>query len=428
MSNAVEHLTIETTYVHAEESSKVISLRYLFFTFFKIGLLSFGGHMALISVIQRVMVDKDKIIEDEVIMSSVGVASFLPGPLAVNVVGQVGYHVRGTIGALVSSIAVILPSFLLILLIAWQYFAHQQMQSWQEATRYVVGAVSALIFTTALQLFKKEVQGKSKKMFLFIIAVAILLVFNNYFVTIALLIAGGLAGMLMKIQAPLTQKVVALNEPVDHTSRPAGIHWKHHFNQLLFLILGVNQVLFFSKISRDLNPLNLRIISIFSGISLSLFGGGYVMIPIMESLFVTDLHWLTSKEFVDAIAFSQATPGPILISAAFIGYKIAGIIGALLATVAIFAPSVFLVINVSRFINGYKNNDVLANLLGGIKTVVVALILSSGYRLFSTGHLDVYLVAVLLITFLLNFHFKVSPVYLILGAILFGILKNSLIW
>jgi len=384
--------------------------------------------MALISVIQRVLVDKDKIIEDEVIMSSVGVASFLPGPLAVNVVGQVGYHLRGTIGALVSSIAVILPAFLLILLIAWQYFAHQQTQSWQEATRYVVGAVSALIFTTALQLFKKEVQGKSKKPFLFIIAVAILLVFNNYFVTIALLIAGGLAGMLMKIQAPLNRKVVALNEPVDHTSNPAGIRWKHHFNQLLFLILGINQVLFFSKISRDLNPLNLQIISIFSGISLSLFGGGYVMIPIMESLFVTDLHWLTSKEFVDAIAFSQATPGPILISAAFIGYKIAGIIGALLATVAIFAPSVFLVINVSRFINGYKDNEVLANLLGGIKTVVVALILSSGYRLFSTGHLDVYLVAILLITFLLNFQFKVSPVYLILGAILFGILKNNLIW
>jgi chromate transporter len=428
MNNLTENLSFETAYGQADESSKVIGLRYLFFTFFKIGLLSFGGHMALISVIQRIMVDKDKIIENEVIMNSIGIASFLPGPLAVNVVGQVGYHVRGAIGALVSTMAVILPSFLLILFIAWQYFAHQQTQSWQEATSYVVGAVSALILTSGLQLFKKEVQGKSKKLILFIIAIAILLVFNNYFVTIALLIAGGLAGMLMEIQTPLAQKVFLREEPVDRSATESGIRWQQLSNQVIFLILGTNQILFFTKLSRELNPINLRVISIFAGISLSLFGGGYVMIPIMESLFVKELHWLTSKEFIDAIAFSQATPGPILISAAFIGYKIAGIIGALLATIAIFAPSVFLVINVSRFINGYKDNEFLNNALGGIKAVVVALIMSSAYRLFSTGHINGYLVAILLLTFILNFQFKLSPVYLILGAILFGILKNGILW
>jgi chromate transporter len=425
MTPVANNLTFKEAYEQPEESSRAISLTYLFFTFFKIGLLSFGGHMALISVIQRIMVDKDKILEDEVIMNSVGVASFLPGPLAVNVVGQVGYHVRGTIGALISSIAVILPSFLIILLVAWQYFAHQQTQSWQEATRYVVGAVSALILTSALQLFKKEVQGKSKKMFLFLIAAAILLVFNNYFITVALLIAGGISGVLFKIQAPLSQKISIGNEPLDHSDNQPGIRWQDYLNRFLFLILGINQVLFFLKISREFNPLTIRIISIFAGISLSLFGGGYVMIPIMESLFVKELHWLTSKEFIDAIAFSQATPGPILISAAFIGYKIAGAIGAFLATVAIFAPSVFLVINVSRFISGYKNSGILNNILGGIKTVVVALIMSSSYRIFSSGQIDGYLVAILIITFILNVQFKVSPVYLILGAILFGILKNA---
>jgi len=412
---------IEETAVLSNAHSARVTLAYLFFTFFKVGLVAFGGHMALISVVQRMMVEKDKILEDEMILNSIGVASFLPGPLAVNVVGQIGFHLRKTSGAIVSTVAVILPAFLIILLVAWQYFTHQQGTSWEKATAYIAGSVSAIILATGVQLFKKEVQQNTRKMLLFAVALLVLLAFSNYFVTVGVLIAGGIAGVLMQLQGG--RKTMDITKPARLKSEPGSKLATVATNGLI-LLLGINQVLFLSNISRQIHPVQLRILSIFAGISLSLFGGGYVMIPIMESLFVKDLHWLSSKEFVDAIAFSQATPGPILISAAFIGYKVSGVAGAVLGTIAIFAPSVFLVIRVSRFVNRYKENMILMNMLSGIKTVVVALILVSAWRLLAADKLNIFVVAILMVSFVLNFKYKVSPVYIVAGAILFGVIKH----
>ncbi|PIQ22393.1 MAG: hypothetical protein COW65_03455, partial [Cytophagales bacterium CG18_big_fil_WC_8_21_14_2_50_42_9] len=135
----------EMQVIAASEAKKEVSLAYLFYTFFKIGLVSFGGHMALIAVIQRIMVEKDKMLPNEVILNSISIASLLPGPLAVNVVGQTGYYLRKGLGAVISTVAIILPAFLLMLLLAWAYFSHQQIINWQAAMTYVAGVVSAII-------------------------------------------------------------------------------------------------------------------------------------------------------------------------------------------------------------------------------------------------------------------------------------------
>ena len=97
-------------------------------------------------------------------------------------------------------------------------------------------------------------------------------------------------------------------------------------------------------------PEGIQIVSTFSGISLTLFGGGYVVIPALHELFVDNLNWLTSAEFADGIAIGQITPGPIFITATFIGYKVAGITGALLATLAMFTPPAVLTVLLSRFV------------------------------------------------------------------------------
>ncbi|RZL31895.1 MAG: chromate transporter [Pedobacter sp.] len=80
-----------------------VSLSYLFQTFFKIGLVSFGGHMALLAVVQREMVDKDKTLDNDVVLDAISIASLLPGPLAVNVVAYIGYYLKGKKGAIIAS-------------------------------------------------------------------------------------------------------------------------------------------------------------------------------------------------------------------------------------------------------------------------------------------------------------------------------------
>jgi len=403
------------------EPKKKVSLAYLFSTFFKIGLVSFGGHMALISVIQRIMVEKDKTLPNEVILNSIGIASLLPGPLAVNVVGQTGYYLRKEPGAVISTVAIILPAFLLMLLLSWAYFSHQQPINWNAAMTYVAGVVSSIILATGLQLYKKEINGNMKKTILFAVVLFILFFTGNYLVTVALLIAGAIAGVLLKVQSAGKESQVVGKIGLVAAAENAAISL---FSRIVFVLLLLNQVLFFSNAAKHIGTGYIKIGLVFTGISLSLFGGGYVMIPIMEALFVKELHWLSTKEFVDAIAFSQATPGPILISATFIGYKVAGLGGALLATAAIFAPSVFMVILVANIMSKYQHNPVIQNMLGGIKAVVVGLIIVSAYRIISQEKFDLWLVGTMLVSFILNFKYKISPVYLIVGAVLLATLKH----
>jgi chromate transporter len=112
--------------------------------------------------------------------------------------------------------------------------------------------------------------------------------------------------------------------------------------------------------------------------------------------------------------------------ATFIGYKLAGFTGALLATAAIFSPSVFLTIMVSKIFNRHQANKTVKNVLAGIKTVVVALIIVSAYRVTANQHIDALFIAVVAACFILNYKYKVSPVYLILGAVLTGTINHIL--
>lgn len=154
--------------------------------------------------------------------------------------------------------------------------------------------------------------------------------------------------------------------------------------------------------------------------SLSLFGGGYVMIPIMQNLFVADMHWLSNQEFLDAIAFSQSTPGPILVSATFIGYKVAGFAGAVLATIAIFAPSATLMIIMAKLYSGLKQHPLAKKCMAGVKAVVIGLIIGAAVKIGQQANWNIPLAAITVLAFVASFRFKVSPVYIILSSAFLG--------
>jgi chromate transporter len=123
----------------------------------------------------------------------------------------------------------------------------------------------------------------------------------------------------------------------------------------------------------------------FSGMSVLLFGGGFVFIPLIQQIVVQEQAWLTPQEFIDAIALGQVTPGPILISAAFIGYKVMGLLGAVTATVAIFLPPALLMLLSAHFLMRARDSVAVRAILRGIRPAVVGMIAAAAWSIGTTA-------------------------------------------
>ncbi len=128
-----------------------------------------------------------------------------------------------------------------------------------------------------------------------------------------------------------------------------------------------------------------RLVLTFSGLSVMLFGGGYVFIPMIQEVVVGTYAWLTEQQFVDAIAMGQVTPGPILISAAFIGQRVAGLGGALLATIAIFTPPAILMVTASEMLDYLKQSTATQAAMRGIRSGVIGMILVASFIILRTA-------------------------------------------
>jgi chromate transporter len=160
-------------------------------------------------------------------------------------------------------------------------------------------------------------------------------------------------------------------------------------------------------------------------VSLTLFGGGYVFIPMLQQLIVDQLNWLDAREFADGIALGQVTPGPIMITAAFVGYKLAGIAGAAVATVAMFLPPALLMIFVSGILDNLKSNRRVLAAFYGLRPAVIGMIASAAWALARTAPQDLRALIIGLVVFFMITRFKITVAYLIplsgvAGYLLFG--------
>lgn len=408
-------MTSETSPVNIEK--KEISLLYLFLTFLKVGTVSFGGNMALISVVKHVMVDRDKTLKNEIILDAISIGSLLPGPLAVNIVAYIGYTLKKTPGAVISMMAILLPAVTAMLILSWLYFRFGVNQRFGTVLLYITGAVAAIIFATALQLYSQSLKGSWMKTWLAIAGAIAVVLSNSFSFTLLLIVAGGIAGWLLKLHGAAVTNAI---QPASHLFKKRKILSAGTITA--WIVLACLLLLFAGGAYKLTNIIILKITLIFSGISLSLFGGGYVMIPIMQSLFVTELHWLTSQEFIDAIAFSQLTPGPILVSATFIGYKLYGFAGALLATFSIFTPSAILMIMVSKIYSSISHLQNVKHILAGVKSVVIGLVAGAAIKIGMQIHWTVSLGLIPAASFVMLYFYKISPVYIILCCAVAGIL------
>jgi chromate transporter len=401
----------EAAVMHAE-----ISLLSLFLTFLRIGSIAFGGFTALIAVVDDIIVRKRRLMREEDMLEGISLAMMLPGPVAVNVVAFVGYRLRGGLGALVSACGVILPSFLLILGLSYFYLRYGEVPAVSSAFSGLVPAVTAIIINTAWGMSQKNI--KTRPQFLIGLAAAVALgTLRGLYSTLLIILCSGLLGMALYRRSGQKsgagESAAAGSLPAV---RPASLVW-FAASMLLLASFLLAFSLPLSWLPKDSYG---RIFSTFSGMSLMLFGGGFVVIPLIQKIVVDGIHWVTQTEFTSAIAMGQVTPGPILISAAFIGYKVKGVPGALVATLAIFSPPALLMVNCSRMLDRIKSSAAIQAALGGVRPAVVGMIFSAAFMvgrgsLFHWGTLLIFLLALVSLM-----RFRLDVVWIIPAAGVLG--------
>lgn len=394
--------------------SKGVSLTYLIKLFIKVGSISFGGFMALIAVLQKQVVEKDKKLDDHVLLDAISLASILPGPVAVNVVGYVGNYLRGFWGSIFSMAAVIFPSFLLVLGLSVYYFESEEIGYFQQLIGLMIPAIVVIIFSVGINMVRKQI--KSWEQYLIGgIAMTILQIIGGIWATLGVIFIGGLIGYL----------VYGLNNEEQGLKTDFKLKLP---KQLLQEIASVFTILLLSFIAiyiiggEELFYLTTKIFVTFSSMSLSLFGGGYVFIPIIQETIVDQMQWLSSSEFNTAIAISQITPGPILISATFIGYKLAGVTGAIMATIGIFLPSGLLIITCSNYLHQVSNSLLIKSIFKGLRPAIIGLIFSAGITIFRQEYVIQNFIIVFAITFIISIWFRLSTIWIILLAIGLGLI------
>tara|TARA_B100000745_G_scaffold291976_1_gene232388 strand:+ start:208 stop:1398 length:1191 start_codon:yes stop_codon:yes gene_type:complete len=384
-----------------------ISYIRLFFIFLKTGTISFGGYMMLIAMIKYEFVERTKILKNSKILDAITMASFLPGPMAINVASYVGFLLKGWKGAVVSFLAVLLPSFLIMLLFSHLYLNSQNIPGFTSFFMGVMPVVSAVIFTVAYDIFK-DTKNKIFSFTLVVLSFLIAYLVKGYISIILPLLICGVLNIFYNINK--IKFGVSFGNSSKNFIKIKGIIVASLIMTILYVFLNNAPI--------DTKTFNLA--RIFSNISLTLFGGGYVFIPYLDKIIVEQLGWLTQREFIDSIAMGQITPGPILITATFIGYKINGIVGAFIATISIFLPSSVIIIFFSRVYYFFKKNAFFKIVIKGFKIGIIGLICYAGYIImFREEIFNSFNIVIFIISFLILSKKLIHPLFLILT---FGVL------
>lgn len=456
--------------------------RQLAQAFFKLGATAFGGGIAVITQVRRIVVRERRWLSDGEFLDAVSLAQSLPGANAANAVTYVGLRLAGVRGALIAICSFILPSFIIMigLAIAHDYVAH--LPDAQSVMRGFNAAVVGLIAATTVRLSKTAMQQQWHLELG--VAAGFLLVFTQTTVAEIVLLAGIIGVAVRSYKARARQHARQRIRKERQTSQRALVAEQQARQQAAAIIEDPDELASDYKVevalpkadddeladketlpapddadqsSPDAPPptdaatpdapraeqtsagIKLRscavllllfslwpllenlvtvwqLATIFLRIGSVTFGGGFVMIPQIEADIVEVHGWMNHQTFADGMAFMQITPGPVLITATFIGYKVAGPIGALATTVAAFLPSFVMTVIAGTSLNRFRTNFLVQSFLAGVAPAVVGMLAAAAVSLGKSGLSTPLSYGVATLAFLLMLRAKLNPVVIVLGC------------
>lgn len=316
-----------------------VSRRTLFAYFARLGVTGFGGPLAHVAMMEEGTVRRRAWVTPEEFASGVAVCQMLPGPVSTQLSIYIGYLKGGLAGALAAGAGFVLPAYLLVVALSSFYWRYGTLPAAGSLLLGVNAAVIALIAAAALRMARPVARGPAG---ILIVAAAFTARAGFGIDEAIVLIAAGAAGALVAAPDPSPPR-----DPAGVAGSPPGARAVGAILAVIGLLAGgVTATAAAAALTAgpgsaaagaDASIYSLAACCLKAGALL--FGGGYVIVPLMESQVVSRYGWMTRSEFIDGVAIGQMTPGPILLTVAFVGYRVAGWLGSAVATISAFLPS-----------------------------------------------------------------------------------------
>jgi chromate transporter len=360
--------------------------------FLKLGTIAFGGPAAHIAMMRNEVVERRRWLEEQEFLDLIGASNLIPGPNSTELAIHLGRVRAGWRGLLVAGACFILPAFLLVLAFAWAYDRYGSTPQAEGLLYGITPVVVAIIVHALWGLLRSAVKGP----FLAVVGAVALVLYFLGAGEIPLLFGGALLVLSVRIVQRGRSGEAAIFAPFG-------------------LPLGL---LALPSASTGLVGLFLS----FLKIGTVLFGSGYVLLAFFRSEFVAT-GLLSDQELLDAVAVGQVTPGPVFTTATFVGYLLAGVPGALLATVGIFLPAFVFVAITGPLIPRLRESPILAGLLDGANVVSLALMAGVTWQLGRASIFEPIPALIALVTLVLLFRTKINPVWLVIGGGVIGLIS-----
>ncbi len=340
------------------------SLLNLFFSFLRLGLTAFGGP-AMVRYIKDLSCKKNRWVKPDDFDHGIALVQTIPGATAMQAAAYAGLKARGGAGAIVAFTGFALPAFFLMVALAWAYKRAMNISMVVSCFSGLKVIVVAIVAHATLGFGKKMVK-KWQDVLLFLLSAVYLYLKGSPVIAIA---ACGALGLLLYRDIVGGTKSSELNIKALMASpeNRSLLGWAGFVALVAFLVLAFLYLM---------NPFLLKLCAIMMKVDFFAYGGGYASLPLMLHEIVEKRALLEKTVFMDGIALGQVTPGPIVITAAFVGYLLKGIIGAATCAWAIFTPSLFMLMFTSPFFDGFKDAPFFRRAMRGVLASFVGLLLA----------------------------------------------------
>lgn len=358
--------------------------------FFKLGCFAFGGPAAHIAMMEDEIVEKRKWMTRDYFLDFIGTTNLIPGPNSTEMTMHCGYERAGKAGLIVAGLSFIFPAIIITAILAYLYVEYGHLPAVEPFIYGIKPAVLAIIASAILKLGKKAVKSTELIIVGLLVLIVSLLGVNEVF---ALLTAGVLGMLYFYIKYNVVTNLYSLYS--------------------LLFFLGIKTTI--AKIS------TIKLFLIFLKVGAILYGSGYVLFAYLDAELVTR-GLMTRAELIDAIAIGQFTPGPVLSTSTFIGYQLAGLKGAVAATIGIFLPSFLFVLILTPFIPIMQKSKMLRYFLDSVNVAAVAVMLAVLIIMTKDSLVEWQSVFIALISAFLTFKTKANTIWTIVTGSVLGFL------
>jgi chromate transporter len=380
--------------------------------FFYLGYSGFGGPVALVGYMHRDLVEKRQWITDDDYKEGMALAQLSPGPMAAQLGIYLGFVHYGLLGATLTGIAFVLPSFVMVLVLGIAYKEYGGL-GWMQAIFYGVGAaVIGIIGISAYKLTTKSIGKLDLSSFK-----------QNWFLWLLYIV-----GLSMTVITQREDVIVFIVAGLFYMFWKSPPNWIREPKSLFFFLFMPTIIW-----STDAKTL-WNIALFFTKAGAFVFGSGLAIVPFLHGGVVREFGWLNEKEFLDAVAVAMITPGPVVITVGFIGYLVGGVAGACVAALATFLPCYLLTVIPAPYFKKIAKNQSIKAFVEGITASVVGALTGAvvliGYRTFvnTEGVVDFTAIVIAVVTaFMLTRFKKISePIAILVAAVLGLIIKTYL--